>query len=73
VMNSMAEIIYVVNERKNVIALPRGALNSVGSRRYVNILEDNIRVERDVEVGLTTELEVEILSGIAVGDVVILG
>jgi multidrug efflux pump subunit AcrA (membrane-fusion protein) len=70
-MNQSVTVKYIVDRRDNVIVLPRRCINSVGSRRFVNVLEDGVRVERDVEIGLTTMLDAEILSGISEGDVVI--
>jgi membrane fusion protein, macrolide-specific efflux system len=71
-LSSPARIRYVRDSRENVIVLPRGSINSVGSRRYVNVLVDGIRVEKDVQVGLITDTQAEIISGIDEGDLVIL-
>jgi hypothetical protein len=43
-------------------------LNSVGGRKYVNVLVDGLRVERDVVTGIENNTEIEILSGLDVGD-----
>lgn len=67
-----ARLVYVQERRENVIVLPRTQINLMSGRRYVNVLEDGIRVEKDVEVGLTTDTEAEIIKGLAVGDLVII-
>lgn len=71
-LSSPARIRYIQEQRENVIILPRGSVNSVGSRRYVNVLVDGIRIEKDVQVGLTNDTQAEIISGIDEGDLVIL-
>ena len=43
----------------------------MSGRRYVNVLEDGVRVEKDVEIGLMTDTEAEIIKGIDEGDLVI--
>ena len=67
-----ARLVYVQERRENIIVLPRTQINLMSGRRYVNVLEDGIRVEKDVEVGLTTDTEAEIIKGLAVGDQVII-
>ena len=70
-LGSDARIVYVQERREDVIVLPRTQINLMSGRRYVNVLEDGVRVEKDVEVGLTTDTEAEIIKGLAVGDLVI--
>ena len=43
----------------------------MSGRRYVNVLEDGVRVEKDVEIGLQTDTEAEIINGLEEGDLVI--
>ena len=70
-LGSDARIVYVQERREDVIVLPRTQINLMSGRRYVNVLEDGVRVEKDFEVGLTTDTEAEIIKGLAVGDLVI--
>jgi RND family efflux transporter MFP subunit len=67
-----ARITYILDQRENVLILPRSCINSVGSRRYVNVLEDDVKVERDIQIGLITDTQAEILSGITEGELVIM-
>ena len=66
-----ARITYVKERREDVLVLPRNRLNLMSGRRYVNVLEDGIRVEKDVEVGLMTDTQVEIVDGLEEGDLII--
>jgi membrane fusion protein, macrolide-specific efflux system len=68
-----AMIAIIISERKGVLILPRNAVKNFQSRRYVDVLVNNIKEERDVQVGLQTPAEVEIVSGIEEGEKVIVG
>lgn len=63
----------IVTQRKeNVVLIPISALRSVGSRTYVQIVEDDgSKREADVEVGLQTSTDVEILKGLTPGQKVV--
>lgn len=63
----------IVTQRKeNVVLIPISALRSVGSRTYVQIVEeDGSKREADVEVGLQTSTDVEILKGLTPGQKVV--
>ena len=65
--------VYMIKEaRENVLTLPANAIRTYGSRTYVQVLENGVKVEKDVELGLTTNSTVEILSGLDEGEVVII-
>ena len=62
----------VLDERKHVLVVPRGYIHSISGRKYVNLLIDGHKVERDIETGLDTPGGVEILSGLDENDLVII-
>jgi multidrug efflux pump subunit AcrA (membrane-fusion protein) len=66
-----ASVVYILAQRENVLILQRSLVQQMFGRRYVNVLEDGVRVEKDVEIGLTTDTEVEIVKGLNEGDLVI--
>ncbi len=70
-LGTSARITYISEMREDVLVLPRNRLNLMSGRRYVNVLEDGIRVEKDVEVGLMTDTEAEIVTGLEEGDLII--
>ena len=57
--------------RENTIVLSRNLVSSYNGRNYVKVLEDGLKVERDVEIGMSNSTQYEILSGLEVGDLVI--
>jgi len=67
-----AELTIELQNRQDVIVLPRSAIRSYMGRSYVQIAEDERRKEIDVELGLTTATEVEIIRGLVEGQQVIL-
>jgi membrane fusion protein, macrolide-specific efflux system len=67
-----AQIMAILEKSENTIVLPKYALNKNFGRTYVNVLKNNIREERDVEVGIQADTEVEILKGLDIGELVII-
>ncbi len=66
-----ATIIRVLARKEDVIVLPRHLVRKYMDHSFVYILEDGIKKERNVEIGLQTHTEVEIVKGIEAGDQVI--
>lgn len=67
-----AELTIELQKRENVIVLPRSAIRSYMGRYYVQVAEGERRKEVDVEVGLMTPTEAEIVKGLEEGQQVIL-
>ncbi|MCL2056682.1 MAG: hypothetical protein FWH02_05625 [Oscillospiraceae bacterium] len=63
----------LLEEKDNVILLPREAASTFMNQYYVQVLEDGLRVERDLSVGIVTNTHIEVLSGITEEDLVIIG
>ena len=70
-IGSDAQIVAVLDQRTDTIVLPKYALNKNFGRTYVNVLKNNLREERDVEIGIQSDTEVEILKGLEIGEQVI--
>ena len=68
-----ARVVINLASAKDVIVLPAGYVHSFGGRIYVNVLEDGVKVERDVTTGITDGSMFEITSGLEEGDVIIIG
>lgn len=62
----------IIEERDGAIIIPSAAVLKFSGRQYVNLLMGDVKIETNVEVGLETEKDVEIISGIREGDKVIL-
>lgn len=66
-----AKIVMILAERQNVLKLPKNVVRTYMGRRYVQALVQGMKVEKDVQVGLETTTECEIISGLKEGDKVI--
>lgn len=66
-----AKLVLILAERKGVLKLPRNVVRTYLQRKYVQVLVDGVKVEKDVQTGLETPTEVEILSGLEEGEKVI--
>jgi multidrug efflux pump subunit AcrA (membrane-fusion protein) len=63
---------YVHGEVKNVVAIPLRAVRGHDGQPYVYIMENGIRKQRFVEIGLNGGGMVEIVSGLEAGEVIVL-
>ncbi|HHV60333.1 MAG TPA: hypothetical protein GXX49_08650 [Clostridiaceae bacterium] len=59
---------YEVARRENVIRIPKRYLRIYSTRKYVLVLEDGLKKERDVVTGIESAEFVEIISGLNEGD-----
>ena len=66
------QITLVQLRKEGVLVIPKSSVNSHFNRNYVDILVNDLRQERDVEIGIETSTEVEVLSGLEIGDRIIL-
>jgi len=66
-----AAISILLDRRDGVIVLPRDVVHLYLGRSYVQVMEDGIKRERTVEVGLQSATEAEIVKGLQVGEKVI--
>jgi len=66
-----ASFSLTLEKKENIIILPRHTINNFIGRKFVNVLVDGIREERDVELGIQTDTEVEIVKGLEAGELVI--
>ena len=71
ILGSNAFFEYEIERSENTIVIPKRLLNVIGGRKYINVLADGIRVERDVLTGVESSTEVEILSGLEAGELLI--
>lgn len=65
-------VTIVTEKKENAVLIPISALRSIGSRTYVQVIEaDGSKREADVEVGMQTSTDVEILKGLTPGQKVV--
>ncbi len=67
----MAEVQFVRERVRDVLAVPRGAVSARADEHYVFVVEDDVARRRPVRVGLQDEEYTEITSGLQGGDAVV--
>ena len=58
--------------RQNALLIPERALRTVGSRTFVTLITPDARQEREIQIGLRSHGQVEVASGLAEGDKILL-
>ncbi len=72
VIGHSAEIAITLQQRENAIIVPRTSVFSLSGSNYVQILEEGTRLVRDVETGLTSGSDIEIVKGVEEGQQIVL-
>jgi RND family efflux transporter MFP subunit len=70
---STAQVMVTLQRKDDVLIVPQRAIRAAGQRRFVEILEAAGRRNVDVQVGISQGGDTEIVSGLAAGQVVIIG
>ncbi|MBX3504256.1 MAG: efflux RND transporter periplasmic adaptor subunit [Parvibaculum sp.] len=69
-----AQVFFVLNRSEDAIIVPVGAVSEGrDGRSHVSVMTDRGPQEREVETGIANRMNVEILSGVAEGDLVVTG
>ncbi len=62
----------IVDRKENVVTIPPSALRTYGGRNYVQVIDEKgAKREIDVEVGMQTPTQVEIVKGLSAGQKVV--
>lgn len=69
---SSGTIRVILGESEDVLYVPTDALNTVGDRVFVFVLEDGLRTLRDIRVGVVGNTMTEVISGLELGELVII-
>jgi RND family efflux transporter MFP subunit len=67
----LGRLTLILREKKDVLLLPNAAIRAFGGRRYVQITANGRKREIDIEIGIITQTETEIVKGLKEGDRVI--
>lgn len=71
-MGDVVDVRIVTDRRENTLIIPANALRTFASRNYVQVMDGERVFEADVELGIRSAAEVEILAGVEEGQQVIL-
>lgn len=70
-MGMLGRVTVILREKKDVMILPNAAIRAFGGRRYVQITTAGRKREIDIETGIITQTETEVVKGLKEGDRVI--
>ena len=65
-------VVFDVYTRPDTVVVPQKAVRELAGRKFVNLLVDGVKIEQDVETGIEDGKNIEILSGLAGGEELIL-
>ena len=71
--NMMVTANIMIDKKDNALLVPSGVIQSQGDQSYVNVLIDGKPQSVPVEVGLSSDTQIEIVSGLNKGDIVVSG
>lgn len=72
-INMTAQCSIIINSRTDVLVAPRSGITQRGDKYFAQILSENGHVgEREIKIGLTDNIYVQILSGLKVADKIII-
>ena len=71
--NMMVTANIMIDRKDNALLVPSGVIQSQGDQSYVNVLIDGKPQSVPVEVGLSSDTQIEIVSGLNKGDIVVSG
>lgn len=71
VLKTDAKVDFKLEERKDVLVVPKNVINFEKDTTYVEILEDGEKLRQYIEIGIEAHGMVEIISGLKEGDKVI--
>lgn len=67
-----AEITAIRVRKENVIVIPKNLIHKFGGRNYVYLLANGVKKECDIETGVESQTEIEVIKGLNVGDKLII-
>ena len=70
-IGNSASISLTLEKHEDVIVLPKQVVNNFAGRKFVNVLKNDIREERDIELGIQSDTEVEVVKGLETGELII--
>lgn len=71
-LGDSARIGLLLDKKEDVVIIPRSLLHGFMGQKTVYILEDGIKIDRNVQVGIETPTEVEIIKGLEEGEEIII-
>jgi hypothetical protein len=69
---SSANVVVATGALTNVLAVPTSAVQTLGSRSYVEVLSSGTLIRKSIKVGMVGDTYTQVLSGLVAGQTVVL-
>jgi HlyD family secretion protein len=69
----LARVQIIVQKKDDVLVVPSNAIRTVGRRRFVEYMDGNVKRSRNIEVGIVTDVDTEVVSGLDEGMTILAG
>ncbi len=67
-----ARVVLILQKQENALVIPRSQVQRYLGRKYVYVLEDGVRTERNIDTGIENATEVEVTEGLEEGELIVL-
>lgn len=67
-----ARVELILARSEDTLVIPRSQVQRYMGRKYVYVLEDGVREERNIETGIENAIEVEVTAGLEEGELIVL-
>ncbi len=68
-----AQVTLVLQHKDNVLIVPKKAIRTAGARQYVQYMSGATRRVANIEVGITTDTDAEVTTGLTEGQIIVVG
>ncbi|MDQ3700687.1 MAG: HlyD family efflux transporter periplasmic adaptor subunit [Chloroflexota bacterium] len=69
----LARVQVVVQRKDDILVIPTNAIRTVGRRRFVEFMDGNVKRSRNIEVGISTDVDTEVVTGLDEGMTILAG
>jgi RND family efflux transporter MFP subunit len=69
----LTRVQIIVQKKDDVLIVPTSAVRTVGKRKFVEYYEGNVKRSRNIEVGISTDVDTEVVSGLDEGMTILAG
>lgn len=69
----LTRVQVIVQRKDDVLMVPTNAIRTVGKRRFVEYMDGNVKRSRNVETGISTDVDTEIITGLDEGMAILAG
>lgn len=70
-LGKLADVTLVIESRENAVVIPKNLVKTLDGRTYVQILEDGVKKDVDIVTGISNATEIEVVSGLSAGAMVV--